>query len=409
MTLTAWKERNPEYKDMPASYAGRLDPMASGKLLVLLGEECKKQKEYTKLDKEYEIEVLFDVGSDTGDALGLVEYAGKTTPVDNFSRLPEILKAEEGSHTRPYPHFSSKTVNGKPLFLHALEGDLSRITIPTHEERIYRIKILKRTSLSAEKLQERITDFLARVPSSDEPSKRLGADFRIAAVRQSWDKALAQAHGRSFVIISLRVSCGSGTYMRALAPRLGEALGSRAFALSIHRTRLGRRAWYTGGHIGLATQLLHMKYFLILVVVVLVGAGGWYVMQQQSPTTEPAPEVSLPIATTTPAEVVTETPTASSTVSAPGTVQEIRVTGSNFAFDPKEIRVKEGTRVRLVFINATGTHDWVVDEFSARTKVLQGAGSDTVEFVANKRGTFEYYCSVGTHRQMGMKGNLIVE
>ena len=131
--LKVWKEQNPAYKNISASYAGRLDPMASGKLLILLGDECKKQKSYTKLDKEYEIEVLLDVGSDTGDALGLVEYAGRHTRYDHNALL-NALRAEVGRHMRPYPHFSSKTVGGKPLFLHALEGSLSAVNVPEHEE-----------------------------------------------------------------------------------------------------------------------------------------------------------------------------------------------------------------------------------------------------------------------------------
>jgi tRNA U55 pseudouridine synthase TruB len=40
-------------------------PMASGKLLVLLGEECKHQENYHSLDKEYEFSVLLGIGSDT--------------------------------------------------------------------------------------------------------------------------------------------------------------------------------------------------------------------------------------------------------------------------------------------------------------------------------------------------------
>jgi len=239
MAIERWKEENREYKDVPASYAGRLDPMASGKLLVLLGGECKKQKEYTKLDKEYDIEVLLDVGSDTGDALGLVEYAGKKTPVDNFSRINEILRAEEGSHTHPYPAFSSKTVLGKPLFLYALEGTLGSIEIPTHTEHIYRIKFRGATSLSTTQLSQRINDFLARVPTTNEPSKQLGADFRIDAVRASWEELFLDAGERNFAVLSLRVTCGSGTYMRSLAPRIGEALGTRALALSINRTKIG--------------------------------------------------------------------------------------------------------------------------------------------------------------------------
>jgi len=240
MAIGRWKEENPEYKDVPASYAGRLDPMASGKLLVLLGEECKRQKEYTKLDKEYEIDVLLDVGSDTGDALGLVEYSGKTTPVDNFSRLGEILRAEEGSRTHLYPVFSSKTVNGKPLFMYALEGTLGSIDIPTHEERIYRIKYRSLTSLLASKLSQRVTEFLKNVPKSDEPSKALGADFRIDAVRASWDRLFRETGECEFAVLSLRITCGPGTYMRSLAPRIGEAFGTRALALSINRTKIGR-------------------------------------------------------------------------------------------------------------------------------------------------------------------------
>jgi tRNA U55 pseudouridine synthase TruB len=240
MAIGKWKEANPEYKNISASYAGRLDPMASGKLLVLLGGECKKQKEYTKLDKEYEIEVLLDVGSDTGDALGLVEYAGKNTPVDNFSRIDESLKAEEGSHVRSYPVYSSKTVQGKPLFMYALEGTLDSIEVPTHEEHIYRIKFRRLTSLPAAKLSQRVTEFLKKVPISNEPSKALGADFRIDAVLASWEKLLKDAGERNFAVLTLRVTCGSGTYMRSLAPRIGEALGTRALALSIHRSKIGR-------------------------------------------------------------------------------------------------------------------------------------------------------------------------
>ena len=48
-----------EYKNIPMTYAGRLDPMASGVLVILVGEECKKKEKYLKLDKEYE-EIIKD-------------------------------------------------------------------------------------------------------------------------------------------------------------------------------------------------------------------------------------------------------------------------------------------------------------------------------------------------------------
>lgn len=90
-------------------------------------------------------------------------------------------------------------------------------------------------------------------------------------------------------------------------------------------------------------------------------------------------------------------------------IKTFTVMGKPFSFTPDKITVKKGETVRIVFQNQEGTHDWVIDEFSARTKVLQAGQSETIEFYANKSGSFEYYCSVGNHRQMGMKGTLTVE
>lgn len=90
------------------------------------------------------------------------------------------------------------------------------------------------------------------------------------------------------------------------------------------------------------------------------------------------------------------------------------VTGENFAFfmdgvEAPELRVKQGDLVRIEFTSTDGFHDWVVDEFDAATEKVQTGGSTSVEFVASETGTFEYYCSVGSHRANGMVGNLIVE
>ncbi|OGC51192.1 hypothetical protein A2W32_05625 [candidate division WWE3 bacterium RBG_16_37_10] len=90
-------------------------------------------------------------------------------------------------------------------------------------------------------------------------------------------------------------------------------------------------------------------------------------------------------------------------------VKEFTIKGSNFKFDVTEIKVKLGDKVKLTFENTGGFHDWNLDEFNVSTKTLNSGEKETVEFVASKAGTFEYYCSVGQHRQMGMKGNLIVE
>ncbi|MGE5540974.1 MAG: hypothetical protein ACM3TU_01670 [Bacillota bacterium] len=233
--IERWKAKHPSYKDIPATYAGRLDPMASGKLLILLGDECKRKEEYSSLDKTYDIEVLLDVGSDTGDVLGITnpsEICSELTP----NRIKEALAAELGTHSHPYPAFSSKPVNGKPLFLHALEGTLDTIEIPVHDETIYRIRYRGSYSLTNDELKTRIASLLALAPSTDEPSKRVGADFRIDQVRESWNEILKTE--RSYHVLRLSVSCSAGTYMRSLAGRIGEALETKALALSIHRTHI---------------------------------------------------------------------------------------------------------------------------------------------------------------------------
>ncbi len=96
------------------------------------------------------------------------------------------------------------------------------------------------------------------------------------------------------------------------------------------------------------------------------------------------------------------------------TAQVFNLTGENFKFllddqEAPELRVKEGDTVRIKFTSTGGFHDWVVDEFDAATERVKTGGITFVEFVADKKGTFEYYCSVGEHRAKGMVGNLVVE
>lgn len=90
-------------------------------------------------------------------------------------------------------------------------------------------------------------------------------------------------------------------------------------------------------------------------------------------------------------------------------LKEITITGKNFEFSKKEIRVRKGDFVRINFSSTDGIHDWIVDEFNAKTKQVSAGQSSSVDFAADKVGSFEFYCSVGAHRKMGMVGKLIVE
>lgn len=90
-------------------------------------------------------------------------------------------------------------------------------------------------------------------------------------------------------------------------------------------------------------------------------------------------------------------------------VKTFTVEGQNFSYSPSTISVSKGDKVKIIFKNVGGTHDWNLDEFGAKTPIIQTGQTAEVTFTADKAGTFEYYCSVGSHRAMGMVGTLTVK
>lgn len=233
---------NPEYTDVSMTYAGRLDPLADGLLLVLTGEECKKKENYLGLDKEYVCEVLLGVGTDTYDVLGLVlrsfSKAGgmvteKTAKIaEQFSPSEAIAKTLDtfiGRHTQPYPPYSSRTVHGKPLFIYAREGTLGDIEIPRKEIEVYSIELVSTREITREEL---LTEVLKKIAT-------VQGDFRQEVSIESWKKVLQEEGQEKYVIATIRASVSSGTYMRSLACELGKKLGISALAFSITRTRVG--------------------------------------------------------------------------------------------------------------------------------------------------------------------------
>jgi plastocyanin len=143
-----------------------------------------------------------------------------------------------------------------------------------------------------------------------------------------------------------------------------------------------------------------IKKIIILFVVIFLIAIGYLYMQSSSSEAIP----NIPI--------VEENKTSTSDGSTNennGLIKEFTITSGNFSFMPETLTVNEGDIVRIVIKNETGFHDFVIDEFFIKTNPTNGEGDSIVEFIADKTGSFEYYCSIGTHRQMGMKGTLIVQ
>ena len=115
------------------------------------------------------------------------------------------------------------------------------------------------------------------------------------------------------------------------------------------------------------------------------------------------------VSATLSSEPATSAATQPTTSTAMSETRVVELVASNFKFSTGEIRVKKGERVKVMFKVESGFHDWVLDEFTVRTKQLFAGDVGIVEFVADKAGVFEYYCSVGSHRAMGMVGKFVVE
>ncbi len=151
------------------------------------------------------------------------------------------------------------------------------------------------------------------------------------------------------------------------------------------------------------------KLLLILIVVVVLGAGGYMYSQKAAAPVENA----MPVPGTSGVEeAVVEKSTGETAEAAmeKSAAKEFTLDATEFAFSLAEIKIKKGDTVKITLTNSGKMpHDWVVDEFNIRTKQIKNGETDTITFVADKTGTFEYYCSVGKHRANGMAGKLMVE
>ncbi len=316
------KKANSDLLRLPLTYAGRLDPLAEGVLVLLIGDECLKKDEYLKLPKEYEVTILFGFSTDTYDLMGKVIDISTTSELlfkrssdegvevqPSISRLtsranvtPEVVpllrkndealnnhinfvasskqveskdsfkmvwpslrgttsevslmldllarKSEDllnesfdgttkqinkflpqftGRITQSYPPYSSRTVNGKPLYKWAREGKLNEIIIPSHDVFVESIEIINEGLISGEEFLNKIKKDIALV----------SGDFRQEEIINLWKETLKDKKEEQYKTITLKISCGSGVYVRGIAHELGIALGVPALALHIKRTKVG--------------------------------------------------------------------------------------------------------------------------------------------------------------------------
>jgi tRNA pseudouridine55 synthase len=235
------KHNDNDNKNNKYSYAGRLDPMARGEMIILKGLECKNRNQYLNLDKEYEFEILLGYQSDTFDVLGKIQ----NTFLEN---IPEILNFNLtnylGIQEQYYPPYSSIVVNKKPLWLWSKENRLDEIEIPKRNINIYSLEYLGKYEIQNNlELFELIKNKIYKLqPNNFE-------NFRVKEIIDEWEKVLICKNNidknikinnkinNKLKIYKFRSRVSSGTYIRSLVNRIGMDLGYYGIAFDIHRTK----------------------------------------------------------------------------------------------------------------------------------------------------------------------------
>lgn len=224
--LERYRQKHKELNDLPMTYAGRLDPMAHGQLLCLVGTACKEKDKYNKLDKIYEFEILLGIHTDTYDILGMIDKTDiryfERNEIENIDK--EIMKFV-GKKEQKYPPFSSKTINGKSMFDLAKRGKLSADNIPSHEIEIYSIEKVSSSRIVGRELE---MDILNRI-------KKVKGDFRQDAISRLWSENLESNLDRVFEIVKFRARVSSGTYIRSLVHELSQMINIPLCTYSIYR------------------------------------------------------------------------------------------------------------------------------------------------------------------------------
>ncbi len=232
-TLDELRLQQPTLANTLLTYAGRLDPMAEGLLLVLAGDMVHKKPEFLGLDKIYTVTALLGIATDSYDLLGMPVFnSGHSMSIlDNSGQLlaqaTPVLQSLVGTTTLPLPPFSSPPHQGKPLFWWARKQPTVHIA-PLRTTHITNISTPHFNTIEPSELSTRLHTYIPRVHG----------DFRQADILGTWD-ALLQSPQKPFTTITFTVHCQSGTYIRSLVHELGAKLGTGACIYQLVRTHVG--------------------------------------------------------------------------------------------------------------------------------------------------------------------------
>lgn len=224
--IKIFKEKNADLKESKMTYAGRLDPMAEGVVLILSDEDRFKKDDFLKFDKVYKADILFGVETDTYDVLGIPQLINSDSGIKFDS---SIIKSLIGTHLINVPIYSSIIVNSKPLFEFARKDKLDNVKVPRRKMIIKDADYLKKSLIDGQDLLKQI----------EEKIKLVDGDFRQEEIIKSWQYILKDSKIK-FLAIKINLHVTSGTYIRSIAHELGKKLGCGAILLNLSRTSVGK-------------------------------------------------------------------------------------------------------------------------------------------------------------------------
>ena len=200
-------------KKLKVGHAGTLDPLATGVLIICTGKSTKLIDELQAHTKEYVATIKLGA---TTPSFDMETAEDATYPTEHIIRelVEEKLKAFVGRIEQIPPTFSAVKVDGKRAFKYARKGE--DIELKPKILVIDELEILHFGELSTVDSQ----------PSNDnDPRERI--------------KYQSDNLQGSHLSLTIRVVCSKGTYIRALARDIGQALGSGGYLTGLIRTRIG--------------------------------------------------------------------------------------------------------------------------------------------------------------------------
>lgn len=211
-------------KNLKVGHAGTLDPLATGVLLVCIGKATKLAEDLQKHDKQYLAGISFGATTPSYDREKAID---RRYPVDGISEqsLTDILPSFVGEQEQIAPLFSAKSVDGVRAYEIARK-QLKEAKAKGEDFDHSSADLLTRQNINISDIH--LVSFGGEAPSVCAECE--GANSRINVTDISTE-GLPRAE--------ISVTCSKGTYIRALARDIGEALGSGAFLDSLCRTRNG--------------------------------------------------------------------------------------------------------------------------------------------------------------------------